>query len=185
MRKTHETYSGWRAHGRGSGIAEFEAVRFFTGLHQPSDAQHFDAAFISVHRLRNRKGPFRVGEWIMDSGAFSTIAKNGGYPEPVSAYADQIRRWKANGILLAAVAQDYMCESAQLAKTGLTVPEHQQLTVERYDALLAANTGVYIMPVLQGFAPADYVRCIRLYGDRLTHGMWVGVGSICKRNGDP
>ncbi len=46
-------------------------MRFFTGLHQPSDAMHFDSAFISVNRLRSRKGPFVVGDWIMDSGAFT------------------------------------------------------------------------------------------------------------------
>lgn len=40
------------------------------------------------------------------------------------------------------------------------------------------------MPVLQGFAPADYVEHIRLYGERLAFGQWVGVGSVCKRNGD-
>jgi hypothetical protein len=42
-----------------------------------------------------------------------------------------------------------------------------------------------IMPVLQGYAPADYIRHIRMYGDRLKPGVWVGVGSVCKRNGDP
>jgi hypothetical protein len=39
--------------------------------------------------------------------------------------------------------------------------------------------------VLQGYQPNDYVQHIRQYGDRLTPGMWVGVGSVCKRNGDP
>lgn len=51
-------------------------MRFFVGLHQPSDAQHFDAVFVSVNRLRNRKSDFRVRDWIMDSGAFTTIAKH-------------------------------------------------------------------------------------------------------------
>jgi hypothetical protein len=160
-------------------------VRFFTGLHQPSDAQHFDAAFISVNRLRKRKSAFKVGDWIMDSGAFTEISTHGHYRHPVSEYAEQIRRWKDNGNLLAAVSQDFMCEPWIIEKTGLSVPVHQRLTVERYDALLAEDTGVYILPVLQGFAPADYVRHIRLYGDRLKPGMWVGVGSVCKRNGDP
>jgi hypothetical protein len=163
-------------------------MRFFVGLHQPSDAKHLERAFISVNRLRGdkgRKAPFPVGEWIMDSGAFTTIAKHGGYPEPVAAYADDIRRWKGNGTLLAAVAQDYMCEPVMLQKTGLTIADHQRLTIERYDALVAERTGVYIMPVLQGFAPADYVEHLREYGDRLAPGAWVGVGSVCKRNGDP
>lgn len=121
----------------------------------------------------------------MDSGAFTTIAKHGGYPEPVSAYAADIRRWRDNGTLLAAVAQDYMCEPIMLEKTGLTIADHQRLTIERYDALVAERTGVYIMPVLQGYAPADYVAHVRQYGARLAPGAWVGVGSVCKRNGNP
>lgn len=160
-------------------------MRFFVGLHQPSDAKHFDSSFISVGRLRNRKGPFQVGDWIMDSQAFSTILRYGGYPFPVQEYADQIRRWKSNGNLLAAVTQDYMCEPSMLKITGLTITEHQRLTIERYDDLLKCDTGVYIIPVLQGYAPEDYVSHIRQYGDRLAYGAWVGVGSVCKRNGDP
>ncbi len=30
-------------------------VKFYVGLHQPSDAQHFDLACISINRLRGRK----------------------------------------------------------------------------------------------------------------------------------
>ena len=60
----------------------------------------------------------------------------------------------------------------------------QRLTIERYDALVQCETGVYIMPVLQGYSPADYVQHIRAYGDRLARGAWVGVGSVCKRNGN-
>ena len=160
-------------------------MRFFTGLHQPADAKHFGAAFVSVNRLRDRKGPFAVGDWIMDSGAFTEISTHGRYRHSVAHYADQIRRWKNTGNLLAAVSQDYMCEAHILKITGLSIHEHQQLTVERYDALLAEDTGVYILPVLQGFAPEDYVRHLGMYGERLAFGQWVGVGSICKRNGDP
>jgi hypothetical protein len=162
-------------------------VRFFTGLHHPADAQHFDTAFISVNAIRNRKGPFPANEWIMDSGAFTTIRTHGGYPHGPEEYAAQIKRWSTNGRLLAAVAQDWMCEADMLKRTGLTVPEHQRLTVERYDELDLAwdVAGVYILPVLQGYAPQDYVAHIRQYGARLMPGMWVGVGSVCKRNGDP
>lgn len=161
-------------------------LRFFVGLHQPSDARHFDAAFVSVNRLRDRKGAFDVGDWIMDSGAFTEVSTHGGYRHDVAEYAAQIRRWAGNGNLLAAVAQDWMCEPWIVARTGLTVLRHQELTVERYDALMALDTaGVYIMPVLQGYDPSDYVRHLAMYGERIARGAWVGVGSICKRNGDP
>lgn len=121
----------------------------------------------------------------MDSGAFTEISTHGHYRHSVVEYANEIKRWANNGSLLAAVAQDYMCEAHILDKTGLTIAEHQRLTIERYDALMAENTGVYIMPVLQGYAPEEYVSHIRQYGDRLKPGAWVGVGSVCKRNGDP
>jgi hypothetical protein len=148
--------------------------------------QHFDAAFVSVNALRRRKGPFAVADWIMDSGAFSEVSTHGGYRTSVDEYAGQIRRWSKNGNLLAAVSQDWMCEPWIIERTGLSVAEHQRLTIERYDMLRNADTaGVYIMPVLQGFAVADYVDHLRQYGDRLTRGAWVGVGSVCKRNGDP
>lgn len=159
-------------------------MRFFVGTHMVNHAHHFDATFISVNRLCGRKSAFAVGDWIMDSGAFTTILKHGGYPHPVSEYAAHIRKWRDNGNLLAAVAQDYMCEAHMIERTGLTIADHQRLTIERYDALLAENTGVYIMPVLQGYAPSDYVDHLRQYGDRLVLGAWVGVGSVCKRNGD-
>lgn len=160
--------------------------RFFVGVHQPCDADQVDAAFISVHRIAKRVSGFPVGDWIMDSGAFRTIEVHGGYPEPPEEYAAQIRRWSRNGNLLAAVSQDYMCEAHMLQITGKTVMEHQQLTVERYDALTVCDLGgVYLMPVLQGYTPAEYVRHLEMYGDRLKPGMWVGVGSVCKRNSNP
>lgn len=37
----------------------------------------------------------------------------------------------------------------------------------------------------QGYNPADYARHVRMYGERLAFGAWVGVGSVCKRNGTP
>jgi len=160
-------------------------MKFYVGMHMPSKADRIDRAFISVNVLVKRKSSFPVNEWIMDSGAFTTIAKHGCYPEPVSVYAEQIRKWKGNGKLVAAVSQDYMCEDHMLAKTGMNVRQHQVLTIERYDQLLAEDTGVYIMPVLQGYTPSSYVDHVRMYGDRLAHGAYVGVGSVCKRNASP
>lgn len=158
---------------------------FFTGMDDLHHAGKVDRAFVSVHRLARRRSAFAVGPWIMDSGAFTTIAKHGGYPNPVAVYAEQIRRWAGNGELLAAVAQDFMCEPWMVERTGLTVADHQRLTIERYDELLRCGTGgVYVLPVLQGYAPQDYVCHVRAYGDRLALGAWVGVGSVCKRNRD-
>ena len=161
-------------------------VRFFTGIHHPNKADRVPLAMVSANALRNRRSHFPVNEWIMDSGAFTTVTKHGGYPHSVDEYAEIIRRFADCGRLLIAVAQDYMCEPFVLERTGMTVADHQRLTVERYDDLLRCDRGgVPIMPVLQGYDVGEYVDHLRMYGDRLGFGMWVGVGSVCKRNRNP
>ena len=160
-------------------------MKFYVGLHQPSDAKRFDLAFVSVNRIRGRKKPLGAGAWIMDSGAFTEIATHGRYRSSVEEYATEINRWAHDSALVAAVAQDYMCEPFIIAKTGLSVEEHQRLTIERYDALVKlVDPRVYVMPVLQGYTVADYLRHLGMYGGRLKAGAYIGVGSICKRNTD-
>lgn len=175
------------------GSAGGDSLKFYVGLHQPGDAQHFARCCISIHRLDTRRKPVACPEVMVDSGAFTKLAKHGCYPEPVEVYAAQLHRLWAQGVVKIAIAaaQDYMCEPFMLAKTGLTVIEHQRLTVERYDTLLSALAALFdgpppfpIMPVLQGFTPAEYLSHIDQYGDRLTPGIWVGVGSVCKRQGN-
>lgn len=139
---------------------------------------------ISVNALRGRKSGFRVNSWILDSGAFTELSTYGRYRHEVDEYAQQIEQWRECGTLLAAVCQDYMCEQFILKKTGLSVREHQEATIDRY-VRLAPLTKAYVMPVLQGFTPAEYVDHIRQYGNILSHGRWVGVGSVCKRNSNP
>lgn len=164
-----------------------ETVKFYVGLHQPADAQHFDLACISINRLRGRRKAVDCGDVLVDSGAFTELAQHGRYRHSVEEYAAEIKRLHEAGVvkISAAVAQDYMCEPWMLEKTGLTIADHQRLTIERYDDLLACNLPVPVLPVLQGFAPSDYQSHVAQYGDRLKFGMWVGVGSVCKRQGDP
>ena len=194
---------------------------FYIGLHQPSDARHFDHAFISVNRLDRLKGDIKVNNWIMDSGAFTNLGRDGYFTKSPAEYAKQIKRWSLCGNLVAACTQDFMCEafmfdgqeseddwneySAAEGDDGrydaydcpecdydpVGVADHQRLTVDRYVAikgeLEAIDCDTPLMAVLQGFAPAEYVDCIRLYeaAGALEHGAFVGVGSVCKRNGDP
>jgi hypothetical protein len=158
-------------------------MKFYVGLHQPSDAKHVERAFVSVNRLRHRWKPLACPDWIMDSGAFTELSQYGGYRHEVGEYAALIKRLgRINGnTLTAVVAQDYMCESFILQKTGLTIADHQRLTIERYDTLRNL-VNVYVMPVLQGYEAADYIGHLQQYGDRLASGAYVGVGSVCKRN---
>lgn len=160
-------------------------MEFYVGMFQPPHAHHFDRCMVSVARLRNRRSDFAVNEWMLDSGAFSEVTLHGGYRDGVEVYAAQIDRWARCGRLVAAVAQDWMCEPFVTDITGLTVADHQRLTIERYDALLACGVSTYVLPVIQGYRPDEYAQHVRDYGERLAHGAWVGVGSVCKRNADP
>lgn len=158
---------------------------FYLGVHKPWHAAVLPRAFMSINVLRRRKKPIACSDVIVDSGAFTELAQYGRYRHAVEAYAADLRRLASVISIKAAVAQDYMCEPFMLAKTGMTVADHQRLTIERYDALLAEHLSFPIIPVLQGYAPADYVRHLEAYGGRLKAGQWVGVGSVCKRNGHP
>jgi len=182
--------------------------KFFVGWHQPGlQTWSFDSLFVSVHRLAEWGQCILALEWVMDSGAFTEIHDHGRYRHGPEEYAKTIRRYGKSSLysfqrdnpLLAAVAQDFMCERFVVARVlgidpGDLTEEmfraqillHQQWTIERYDQLMQCELdGVPIMPVLQGFEPEEYARHLEMYGRRLKHGMWVGVGSVCKRQGDP
>ena len=159
---------------------------FFVGLHQPHNAINFDRCMISIKRLARRKGNFVVNQWMLDSGAFTELRDHGRYRDSPEVYASQIIRWAECGELVSASAQDYLCEPFILAKTGLTIAQHQQLTIDRYDALRAlVPEHIHIMPVLQGYMPSQYIDHLAQYGQRIYPGMWVGVGSVCKRQRKP
>jgi hypothetical protein len=172
--------------GQQEGSQNENDIRFYIGLHQPSDAQHFDRCCIHVERLNTRRKPLGCKEILLDSQAFMKLKLHGCYPYPPQTYADKVHRVAGLVERLTAVTEDYMCEPFILAKTGLSVAEHQRLTIERYDELRRLiDSAIYLMPVLQGYRPLEYVDHLRQYGERLPAGAWVGVGSVCKRNGDP
>lgn len=172
-----------------NGTHDFLNPKFFVGLHQRADAKHFmtredDGVFISRSRLDDKKSGFTVGNWIMDSGAFKEIELFGGYRHTPEEYAEVIDRLRSNGNMLCAAIQDYMCEEFMLQRTGLTVRDHQRMTIERYDALRPL-TDAPLLIVIQGYEAEEYVQHLDDYGSRIQNGAWIGVGSVCKRNGNP
>src|SRR5262249_10265542 len=93
-------------------------------------------------------------------------------------YRDEI------GGLRWAAPQDFMCEPYVLAKTGLTIAEHQRRTVASFLDLRDRAPDLPFIPVLQGWTLDDYRRCIELYarvGTDLTRAPVVGLGSVCRR----
>jgi hypothetical protein len=65
-------------------------MEFYVGLHQPSNAQHFDQCMVSVNRLRDRRSDIPARVWMLDSGAFTEIATHGGYRDQPEVYARQV-----------------------------------------------------------------------------------------------
>lgn len=160
-------------------------MNFFVGICNVSDCWPFKRVMVSVNRLRNRKSGFRVNDWIMDSGAFTELTTHGRYRHEPEEYAEQVNRWSRTGNMLAAATQDYMCEPFVTDKTGLSVSDHQALTIERYCKIVDLVKSALIMPVIQGYNVHDYSSHVIQYGKILKHGAWVGVGSVCKRNSEP
>jgi len=83
-----------------------------------------------------------------------------------------------------AATMDYMCEPHILKKTGKTVQQHQEMTIDNTLKLLALAPEVPWIPVIQGWKLDDYLRHVDQYGSRgldLSLFPVVGVGSVCRR----
>lgn len=165
---------------------------FYLGTHQPGWLGHFnEPMFVSDRRLREYKRPPRaVGPWALDSGGFTELSMHGTWADgpTVQEYADRVRRYqRIIGNLQWAAPQDWMCEGFILAKTGLTVTEHQWRTIDNLVDLRAYAPDLPFIPVLQGQTIDDYLRHVDLYravGYDLTQEPLVGVGSVCRRQAE-
>jgi hypothetical protein len=165
--------------------------RFLLGTHQPAWlARAGVPLFVSDRRLRGyRRLPRATTDWALDSGGFSELAEHGTWahgPTP-DQYVVRVRRYATEiGRLAWAAPQDWMCEPFILAKTGLTVVEHQARTVANYLLLRDLASDLPFAPVLQGWTPADYLRCVDTYtaaGVDLAAAPLVALGSVCRRQG--
>jgi len=162
---------------------------FYLGTHKPQWLRMVGPPlFVSWRTLRQYKSlPRAACRWAMDSGAFSEIAAHGQWTVGAHEYARSVRRiMTETGRMDWAVIQDWMCEPRVLLKTGKSVREHQELTVQNYADLLTAESSVPWVPVLQGWALDDYLRCADMYdsaGLDLSAAPAVGIGSVCRRQG--
>ena len=160
---------------------------FYLGAHQPHWLEHTPfPLFVSHRRLAGRRRlPRAATGWALDSGGFTELRLHGGWRTTVDEYVDAVRRYRDEiGNLEWAAPQDWMCEPFMLAKTGLTVVEHQERTVANLLELRAQAPDLPFVPVLQGWSRDDYHRCVELYdrtGIDLIAEPLVGLGSVCRR----
>ena len=156
---------------------------FYPGVHVLSFARQLDRCMISANLIENRRSPFDTNDWIMDSGAFTRLARGLDHL-PADDYAALANRFENCGNLQAVVTQDKMCEPFMLHIVGGTVEEHQQFTTRRW-LRLRDLVRPYVMPVIQGWTPAQYAAHTAALAPHLDHGAWAGVGSVCKRQARP
>jgi hypothetical protein len=160
---------------------------FLVGLPEPAWLERVDVfAFVSRTRLARRKRLPRARTWwALDSGGFNEIKKHGRWTITPEQYVAEVQRYVEQvGMLAWAAPMDWMYEPDQVAKTGLTVIEHQRRTVDNYLLLRQLAPDLPFVPVVQGWTVADYVRCVQMYADAgvdLAAQPVVGIGSVCRR----
>jgi hypothetical protein len=162
---------------------------FYLGTHHPGWLRTAAMPlFISDRRLRGYKTlPRATSAWALDSGGFTELSRYGSWdhgPAPAE-YAARIRRYRDEiGHLAWAAPQDWMCEPAITARTGLTIAAHQRRTIANLLRLRDLDPHLPVIPVLQGWTVSDYLRCADAYehaGIDLAAEPLVGLGSVCRR----
>ena len=181
----------WRDRGSHRPAVYYPAPRLYLGApdaYWASNGQAQGPLFISVKRWLKAKSAGRATVPVaIDSGAFTEISTHGRWTISAEDYAAQVSSAAlALGTVEWAAIQDWMCEPWILAKTGLTLEEHQRRTVTSLIDLRRIAPKVSWLPILQGFSLADYERCAELYrsaGVDLQQEPLVGLGSVCRRSG--
>ena len=167
-------------------------MKFYLGTHKPMWLANALCADVPLFVSRRTLGaiktlPRAVTSWALDSGGFTELNLHGRWTTTPAAYVAEVRRFRDSiGRLDWAAPQDWMCEPTVLAKTGLTVDEHQKRTIANFLELRALAPDLPIIPVLQGWSIIDYWRCIDMYSDAgidLAAEPVVGVGTVCRRQG--
>ena len=141
--------------------------------------------FVSRRTLVTYKRlPRAAGRWALDSGGFSELSMFGAWQTTPEQYVGEVRRYRDEiGGMDWAAAQDWMCEPFMLAKTGLTIAEHQRRTTDNYARLLDLAPDLPWLPVLQGWRAPEYIAHAEAYERRglPLRDRVVGIGSVCRR----
>ena len=161
---------------------------FYLGVHRPSWMPLTDVPlFVSAVTLRRRRRTPKVkGRWALDSGGFSQLQVHGAWTGSDNVYAAEVNAWEGQAGMPCdfAACRDMMCEPFMLAKTGLTIRDHQLWTIDSYMNLCALAPWIAWLPVIQGWHVDNYRAHVEMYreaGVELRELARVGVGSICRR----
>lgn len=162
---------------------------FYLGTHQPNWLWNGGAQgpmFVAAHRMQRKSAfPQATVPFALDSGGFNHLLREGRWTVSAREYAEHAQRIMVEtGKMRWAAVQDWVCAPPVLAKTGKSVLEHQQRTLESYLELSVLAPRVRWLPVLQGGSRDEYVRHVEMYqraGVVLEELALVGVGSVAPR----
>lgn len=164
-------------------------MRFYLGTDEANwlwTGHNRHPLFVSRRRIvRYKKLQPANTRWALDSGGFTELNMYGRWQTTPHQYAAQVQRFVNEiGQLDWAAPQDWMCEPQVLRRTGLTVEQHQALTVRNYIDLKTISPQLPFIPALQGWHADDYLRHVDMYqhaGIDLTAVPIVGMGTFCRR----
>lgn len=131
-----------------------------------------------VGQLRNARG---LASLCLDSGGFVAAARYGGFPWSLADYVSLAAaypfKWWASA--------DY-CVEPEIAADREEVIDRLARTISanRDCRRLAEDQGNAdtLIPVIQGWRPTDYERCVDALSGSLRPGALIGVGSMCRRD---
>ncbi len=172
-------------------------LRFYLGTHRPNWLNtcpvplFVSATTLARYRLRGGRWPVRMtggGGWALDSGAFTALDTNNDN-HPWHLHPDQFgglvtRLAEEVGPPDFTAIQDWPCEPRVRSRTGMSVYDHQILTIDNYLYLREQFPFIPWIPVLQGWLPQEYLACAQMYVDAgvdLAAAPLVGLGSVCRR----
>lgn len=170
------------------GLVNFDFT-FFLGTHQPNwlwNGLALGPMFVAAHRMKRKSAfPQSTVPFALDSGGFNHLLREGKWTVSPREYAEHAQRIHVEtGKMLWAAVQDWVCAPPVLAKTGKSVLEHQQRTLESFLELRDLAPRVRWVPVLQGSSRDDYIRHVEMHeaaGVNLEELEVVGVGSVAPR----
>lgn len=166
-------------------------MRFYCGIHNLTwlwdGRAGIGRKFVNRGLITRRKTPMRRAtvSYGLDSQAFTEILRHGRWTVDDRQLVADARRFRAEvGPPDICGIRDLMCEAFMLQRTGLTVYEHQQRTIDSYIELRRLDDTLPWLLTLQGHTPDDYKRHVDMYIERGIDPRevpLVGVGSVCRR----
>ena len=149
---------------------------FYYGSSWHWPLSYLPRVMLSWNMCRTLKKPWKIDvPFMMDSGAFSVILKQGEYPYSPQEYASGIEKWKPD----IAWTMDYPCEPRVREKGQYDPITAQEMTIDNQVKLLDLNADIQM--VVQGWNISDYLENLDRIKDQGLLTKHLGIGSVCRR----